>query len=370
MKRTLIEMNPFKDEPQDLKKLQLKQCEEVINSGWYVLGKNVLEFEKKWAKDCGARFGVGVASGLDALEIGLRSLKISEGDEIITTSMTAFATTLAIMKVGAKPVFADIDPSTALIDIEEVSKLINKNTKAIILVHLYGRINEMDEWIKISKLNNIFLIEDCAQSHLAEYKNKVSGNFGDFSSFSFYPTKNLGALGDAGMLITNNEEIFNSAKFMRNYGQVNRYEHDYIGLNSRLDEIQAAILIERRKRLVEFTERRQKIAKIYNEQIKNPDIKILALPKSIKSHVYYLFVINCHKRDKLQSYLYENNIQTLIHYPIPCHRQKAMKNVAYEFKNLKNTEMHADTCISLPCNPIISNEEAEYIAEKLNKFKG
>ena len=361
-------MNPFKFEPKELKEEILEECKSVIDSGWYILGEKVSCFENEWANACGVKYAVGVASGLDALEIGLRALGIGEGDEVITTSMTAFATALAIVRVGAKPVFVDINSKNALIDSKKIENLINSKTKAVILVHLYGQVCDMDSWTKVCKKNNIFLIEDCAQAHLAKYNNQVAGSFGIFSSFSFYPTKNLGAVGDAGMLLSNDLEISEFTKSYRNYGQISRYNNKIIGSNSRLDEIQAAILIVKNKWLKTFIEKRRVVANNYNSEISNPLINKLDVPKNKDSHVYHLYVLNCEKRDEFQKYLLDNNIQSLIHYPVPCHQQEAMQSINFSFYNLDETEKHSENCVSLPCNPTITENEVSYIIEKINKF--
>mgnify|MGYP001231235436 CR=1 FL=1 len=364
----MIEMNPFKKEPDELKEEIIRECKAVINSGWYILGEKVSQFENEWANACGVKYGVGVASGLDGLEIGLRALGIGNGDEVITTSMTAFATVLAIVRVGAKPVFADINEESALIKTEKIENLINIKTKAIILVHLYGQVCDVDSWSKICKQNKIFLIEDCAQSHLAKYNNQFVGSFGVFSSFSFYPTKNLGAIGDAGMLLSDNLAIAEFTKSYRNYGQVSRYNNEMIGSNSRLDEMQAAILTVKNKWLKKFIDKRKVVANHYNSEISNSLIKKLNTPKNKDSHVYHLYVVNCEKRDEFQQYLLDNNIQSLIHYPVPCHQQKAMQSIDFSFYNLDNTEKHSKSCVSLPCNPTITENEVAYIIEKINKF--
>jgi len=256
----MILMNDFKAEPEALREAMLVAAKRVLDSGWYVLGKEVESFECEWSQACGVAHGVGVGNGMDAIEIALRSLDIGQGDEVITTPMTAFATVLAILRAGAIPVLADIEPDTALLSIESVKRCISKSTKALVLVHLYGEVRDMQAWVDLCEEHGIALVEDCAQAHLATWQGKMAGAFGKAGAYSFYPTKNLGTLGDAGMLVTQDESIAKKASSLRNYGQSVRYHHPALGMNSRLDEMQAAILSVRLKWLPEFTKRRQEIA--------------------------------------------------------------------------------------------------------------
>ena len=323
----MILMNDFKAEPTALQEQIKAAVSRVIESGWYVLGNEVNVFESAWADVCGVSRAVGVGNGMDAIEIVLRSLDIGPGDEVITTPMTAFATVLAILRAGATPVLADIHEETALLDRSSVARCISPKTKALVLVHLYGQIRDMNDWINFCDQQNIHLIEDCAQSHLAASQGRVAGSFGVAGAYSFYPTKNLGALGDGGMIITSNPELADRSSCLRNYGQSVRYHHPEIGLNSRLDEIQAAILHVRLKWLPEFTRRRQEIAHCYHSQIVNPIIKKLAFPQVINSHVYHLYVVSCDNRDKLQEYLASCNINAIFHYPIPIHYQESCRDI-------------------------------------------
>lgn len=360
-------MNGFTKESDELKNQELLACERVINSGWYILGKELENFEQQWAKTNESKYAIGVANGMDAIEIILRSLDIKHEDEVITTSMTAFATVLAIIRSGATPVLADICPSTANLSIESVRRCITKNTKAVILVHLYGQISNMEQWQSFCEENRIHLIEDCAQAHFAEWNEKKSGNFGIAGAFSFYPTKNLGALGDAGAIVTSSQEIYEKSLRLRNYGQSQRYYHTEIGLNSRLDEIQAAILSIRLKYLSIFTDKRRYIAKQYQTKITNPKIEHMN-PISIKGHVYHLYVIKSKFRNSLQTYLKNNDIETYIHYPIPIHLQNITSGLLKDKNGLINTEEHATNCLSLPCHPQMSNEDIEFVINKVNTF--
>lgn len=365
----MILMNDFKAEPQALRDAMLSAAERVFASGWYVLGKEVEEFEKSWADACGAKYAVGVGNGMDAIEISLRVLGIGPGDEVITTPMTAFASVLAIIRAGATPVLADIDPDTALLSAESVRRCVSKKTKAVLVVHLYGQLRNIEQWAALCADNRIELIEDCAQSHLAASGGKVAGTFGRVGAYSFYPTKNLGAPGDAGALITGAKDLADRASRIRNYGQSVRYHHPELGMNSRLDELQAAILSERLKWLCEFTERRRVIAERFFSEIRNADVVTLARPTERASHVYHLFVVKCRARNKLQAHLAERGVQSLIHYPIPVHHQEPCRDLMRDPAGLKVSERHAEECLSIPCHQQMSNGDVEGVIEGVNSFR-
>jgi dTDP-4-amino-4,6-dideoxygalactose transaminase len=364
----MILMNDFKAEPTELREAMLTATRRVLESGWYILGNEVMAFEKQWAKVCGISYGVGVGNGMDAIEIALRSLGIAQGDEVITTPITAFATVLAILRTGATPVLADIEPDTALLSLESVRNCLTKKTKAVVLVHLYGQVYGMNAWQAFCKNHGIALVEDCAQAHLASLQGNFAGSFGEVGAYSFYPTKNLGAAGDAGMLVTHNQDLALRAARLRNYGQSARYHHPEIGMNSRLDEIHAAMLAERLKWLPEFTARRRQIAGAYQQGINHPLIQQLAKPEEDLAHVYHLYVITCAKREALQIYLQQKQIQTLIHYPIPLHLQEPCIQIKRDPNGLRTSELHAAHCISLPCHPQMSDENISYIIEAVNSF--
>lgn len=366
----MIFMNDFKAEPTALKEEMLVAVSRVIDSGWYVLGKEVESFEQAWAGVCGVPHAVGVGNGMDAIEITLRSLDIEPGDEVITTPMTAFATVLAILRAGAIPVLADICADTALLNSESVVRCVSPKTKAIILVHLYGQIRDMNAWLRLCELHNIHLIEDCAQSHLASWQGRVAGSFGKEGAYSFYPTKNLGALGDAGMLITKDYALAERASRLRNYGQSVRYHHPRIGMNSRLDEIHAAMLQVRLKWLPEFTLRRQEIAQKYMQGIQHDLVRKLAAPQEAAAHVYHLYVIACVERDALQKHLESCGVQTHCHYPVPVHHQESCKAIRRDPQGLAASELHAMICLSLPCHPQMSDEDVEVVINSVNEFKG
>jgi dTDP-4-amino-4,6-dideoxygalactose transaminase len=366
----MILMNDFKAEPPDLREAMLGAVRRVVESGWYVLGDEVAAFEKQWAATCVVAHGIGVGNGMDAIEIALRALDIGPGDEVITTPMTAFATVLAILRAGATPVLADIDPQTALMSIDSAERCVSANTRAVVLVHLYGQVRGMDAWSGFCATHGLALVEDCAQAHLAAWQGKVAGSFGAAGAYSFYPTKNLGALGDAGMLVTLDEALAQRAGIIRNYGQSVRYHHPELGMNSRLDEIHAAMLAERIKWLPEFTERRRQVAKAYYTGIKNPLVRLMASPEEPSAHVYHLYVVACVQRDALQAHLKHYHVQSLIHYPIPVHRQNPCVNISHDPEGLCHSERHADTCLSLPCHPQMTDNDVDLVISAVNSFHG
>lgn len=364
----MIKMNDFRAYPEELIKDEMAACHRVLNSGWYILGEEVKQFENAWAACCGTGYAAGVGNGLDAIEIGLRALGIGKGDEVITTPMTAFATVLGIIRAGATPVLADIDPDTALLNMESAVRCIGPKTKAVLLVHLYGQVRNIARWQQLCNQHGLYLLEDCAQAHLAMEGGNVAGSFGAWGAYSFYPTKNLGAVGDAGALVTNNEQVALNAHTLRNYGQSTRYEHITLGMNSRLDEMQAAILNVRINWLLRFTQRRRAIAQRYQSEIRNPEIRLLAPPLEQENHVYHLFVIRCSERQHLMQYLKSNSIENLIHYPIPAHLQPASPELPRDPSGLMNAERHAKECLSIPCHHNMTDEEVMAVVHALNAF--
>lgn len=362
-------MNDFKAEPPELREAMFGAARRVLESGWYVLGEEVAAFEKQWARACGVAHGVGVGNGMDAIEIALRSLDIGPGDEVITTPMTAFATVLAILHAGATPVLADIEPDSALLSLESTQRCFSPKTKAVVLVHLYGQVRAMSAWSDFCQTAGIHLIEDCAQAHLATWQGKVAGSFGAAGAYSFYPTKNLGAPGDAGMLVTHTGGLAECAARLRNYGQSVRYHHPELGMNSRLDEMQAAILAERLKWLQPFTEQRRHIAAAYRVGITNPLIRQSAAPEEPAAHVYHLYVVTCTQRDALQAHLHTQGVQALIHYPVPVHKQVPCQALQRDQQGLKASENHAAQCISLPCHPQMTESDIAQVIAAVNSFK-
>ena len=365
----MILMNDFKAEPTELRAAMLESMERVLKSGWYVLGNEVVAFEKQWADRCGVAHAVGVGNGMDALEIALRALNIGQGDEVITTPMTAFATVLAIFRSGATPVLADIDPHSALLSIQSVERCLSPKTKAVVLVHLYGQLRQMDAWVSFTHQSHISLIEDCAQAHFASWEGKSAGSFGVAGAYSFYPTKNLGAPGDAGILITDHQAMAERASQLRNYGQSERYLHPILGMNSRLDELQATVLTERLKWLPEWTRCRRHIADRYRAEIANPLIQQLSKPEEVGAHVYHLYVVTCKQRDALQAHLLAHQVQSLIHYPVPVHQQDPCLKINRDPAGLNGSELHACTCLSLPCHPQMTDDDIGTVISVVNLFR-
>lgn len=365
----MISMNDFRSEPEQLRRQELAAVERVFQSGRFILGTEVQQFETAWARYCGARFCVGTGNGMEAIELGLRALDVGPGDEVITTSMTAIASVIAIMRAGATPVLADIDPGTALLDLASVERCITPRTKAVLLVHLYGQLHEMGRWMPFCHKLKIHLLEDCAQAHGANLDGQYAGAFGTWGAFSFYPTKNLGAKGDAGAIVTHSEEIATRLARLRNYGATKLYEHPEAGLNSRLDEVQAAILSIRLNWLQRFNARRQEIARKYLAEIKNPRIQLLSTPLVEQSHVYHLFVVSCPERNRLGQFLKDRGIQSSVHYPIPAHRQGCCKDVRCDPRGLPNAESHAGKCLSIPCHPQLNDDEVATIVTTINQFE-
>jgi dTDP-4-amino-4,6-dideoxygalactose transaminase len=362
-------MNDFRGEPEALVQAQLRAAERVVRSGWYILGDEVAEFEKRWAERCGAAHAVGVGNGLDAIEIGLRALGLGLGDEVVTTSMTAFATVLGIIRAGAIPVLADIGPDSALLDIESVARCITPRTRAVLLVHLYGQVPRMEPWIALCAARGLTLVEDCAQAHLAREGGRAAGTFGAWGAYSFYPTKNLGALGDAGALVTGDRKTADLARSLRNYGQANRYEHARLGMNSRMDELHAAMLAARLDWLEAFTERRREVAGRYRAGIRNPALRLLAPPAQSAAHVYHLFVLLSEERDRLADFLRQRGIESQIHYPIPAHLQPPGRALQRDPAGLVHCETHAARCLSIPCHPQMSESDTSVVIEALNDFR-
>ncbi len=357
------------------KKEMLEACERVIESGWYIQGKECKAFEKEFASYCGTEYAIGVANGLDALTLILRAYKemavMQDGDEVIVPSNTYIASILAISNNNLVPVLVELNLYTYLLDPTKIESAITSRTKAIMPVHLYGQTCEMDEINKIAKSYSLKVIEDSAQSHGAQYGDKKSGNLGDASGFSFYPRKNLGALGDGGAVTTNDMELADTIRALGNYGSHKKYENLYKGANSRLDEIQAAMLRVKLRYLDDEIVNRRKIAEYYIENIKNENI-ILPIQDSTfdiqyyQKHVWHLFVIRTEERDRLQEYLNDNNIHTLIHYPIPPHKQRAY--CEWNSKKFPISEKIHNEVLSLPISGLQSMQDAQQIVKTINDF--
>jgi len=366
----MILMNDFKRDDEALLRQELSAVERVLRSGWWILGTEVKAFESEWAAWCGARHAAGVANGMDALEIGLRALGIGPGDEVITTPMTAFATVLSILRAGAEPVLADIDPDTAILSPESVLRCIGPRTRAVMVVHLYGQAGPVEELSEICASRGIHLVEDCAQAHGAKASGRACGTWGTFAGWSFYPTKNLGAVGDGGALTTESPELDEKVRRLRNYGQSVRYHHPEVGLNSRLDEIQAAILRERLRHLDAWTSRRRAIAHAFADGIRHPAVKVLPLPSDPSRHVHHLFVVTSDRREAIQAHLKARGVDSLFHYPIPVHHQEPCTNLRRDPSGLGHAETHARTCLSLPIHPMLEESEVEAVIAAVNSFPG
>lgn len=338
----------------------------VLASAWYILGKEVSSFEGEFAKYCTSPHCVGLNSGLDALVLAVRALGIGVGDEVIVQANTYIATVLSITENGATPVFVEPDEYYNL-DPKRMEEAITSKTRAIMPVHLYGQASRMDEIMRIASKHNLFVIEDCAQSHGSCHNGKMSGTFGDIGCFSFYPTKNLGACGDAGAIITDDEKIAETMGMLRNYGSKIKYHNEIEGVNSRLDEMQAALLRVKLVHLEELTRERQEIAQLYLEGIHNEKI-VLPLIALGSDHVYHLFVIRTEGRDRLQQYLLENSIHTQIHYPIPPHLAQCYTHLGYKRGDFPITEMYANQCLSLPLFNGMTDGEIGYVVDVINRY--
>lgn len=353
---------------QPLKAEMMNAFEAFYDSNWFVLGERVKAFELEYAQFNQTDFAVGVSNGLDALHIALKTLEIGPGDEVIVPSNTYIATVLAVSFVGAKPVFVEPKLSTYNIDPSKIEAAITSKTKAIMPVHLYGQACEMEAISAIAEKHKLYIIEDNAQSQGASFKNKLTGSWGAINATSFYPGKNLGALGDAGAITTNSDALAKTAKTLRNYGSDKKYYNEVIGFNMRLDECQAAFLSIKLKHLSKWTIERQTIANWYNEALK--DCSFITLPETAKNatHVYHLYVIRTSKRDALQAYLNENGIGTLIHYPIPPHLQEAYQELGYQKGDFPIAEELADTALSLPLWPGMTREMVITITNLILSF--
>jgi len=340
----------------------------VMESGRYILGQEVSEFEKEFANYVGAKACVGLGNGLDALHLSLRALGIGHGDEVIVPSNTYIATWISVSLSGAIPIPVEPDEYTYNINPDLIEAAITSKTKAILPVHLYGQPADMDPIIEIAKKYDLKIIDDAAQAHGAEYKGIRVGNLADITAFSFYPTKNLGAIGDGGAITTNDLELAEKVKILRNYGESKKYVNVVIGFNSRLDELQAAFLRVKLRHLDEFNNKKREIANKYLNEIKNESIK---LPKvlSFTNPVWHQFVIRSKRRDDLKNYLYENEINTLIHYPIPPHMQLAYKGFHFHKGNLKIAEKLSNEVLSLPIHWTMDDDQINYVINIINKWK-
>jgi dTDP-4-amino-4,6-dideoxygalactose transaminase len=342
--------------------------QKVLSSGWYILGNEVSSFEQEFAEFADSAFGVGVASGTDAVFLALKAIDIKPGDEVITVSHTATATVTAIVAAGAVPVFVDIDSKTYSLDPDLLEKNITDKTKAIIPVHIYGHPAKLDRILEIAKKHSLKVIEDCCQAHGAQFQKKAVGSHGVMGCFSFYPTKNLGGVGDGGMVVTSDPDLDEKLRLLRLYGWKERYSSETFGYNSRLDEIQAAILRVKLKTLNDDNDARRRIAGLYSASLKDVGDLILPTEAEYAKHVYHLYVIQTSKRDALMGYLKTNGVGSGIHYPVPVHEQKAFAKLSSGSINLTNTDFAKDRILSLPLYPELSKESVKKVIDSIKRF--
>ena len=371
-------MVPFIDLKRQYKEIEveiLSATQRVYEKGRFILGEEVSAFEKEFSHYCGVRYGVGVGSGTDALYLALKAAGIGEGDEVITVANSFVATALAISFTGAKPLFVDIDPKTYTMDPNHLELLLKhqkakgsgRKIKAILPVHLYGHPAEMDSLMEIADRYDLIVIEDACQAHGAKYGKKKVGSFGAMGCFSFYPTKNLGGYGDGGMVVTNHKRHDQNLRLLRCYGERKKYEHILKGHNSRLDEIQAAILRVKLKYLDQWNGERRRKAKIYTQMLSPLGVVCPSEKKGVR-HVYHLYTIKTKKRDSLQTFLKKRGIETLIHYPIPIPLQKAYRELEYHKRDLPLTNQWSRKILSLPFFPEMKESEMEEVAEGIRSF--
>ncbi len=341
----------------------------VVDSNWFIKGKECERFEEEYAKYIGTDYCVGVATGLDAIYLILKAMEIGSGDEVIIPSNTFIATALAVSQVGARPVFVEPVLETYNIDVEQIEKKLSVHTKAIIAVHLQGRPADMDKISCIAKKYGLKIVEDAAQAHGSRYKGRMTGALSDAAAFSFYPGKNLGALGDAGCVTTNNKALADKIRVLGNYGSDYKYHHIYRGTNSRLDELQAAFLRVKLLYLDKWNQDRRRIAKQYLMRITNPSIALPMPSTDEYEHNYHVFAVRCNKRDELEQYLANKGIETIKHYPIPIHMQKAYRDLKISESKLPVAEEISKTILSIPMYYGMLEEEIDYVIEMINMFQ-
>lgn len=365
MQVPLLDLKP---QYQQIKDKLLPKLMEVIENQAFILGPNVEKVEKELAAYIGTKFAVGCSSGTDALLLALMALDIKEGDEVITTPYTFFATAGSIARTGAKPVFVDIEPDTFLMDISKIEARISLKTKAIMPVHLFGQCVDMKPLMELAKKYNLKVIEDSAQAIGAEYNGQKAGTMGDMGCFSFFPSKNLGCFGDGGLVTTNDETLYERLKGLRVHGGQKQYQHLEIGLNARLDALQAVVISTKLPYLDSWTEGRRKNAEFYNQQFKNNDKIVIPTAKSDCKHIYNQYVIRCQNRDALKAYLAEKGIGSAIYYPLSLHQQKCFENLGYHEGSFPVAEKAAKETLALPIFPDLTKEQQQYVADTINAF--
>lgn len=363
-----VDFIDFKPQYQLIKNEVDAGLKNVFEKGNFILGQEARDFENQFARYCGVPYGVGVNSGTDALYLSVAAMDIDEGDEVILPAFTFIATALCISYTGAKPVFVDIEEATYNIDPKSLEKAITKKTKAIIPVHLYGQPANMNEIQAIAKKHNLKIVEDAAQAHGSTYQGKRVGSLGDAACFSFYPTKSLGAFGDAGMIVTNNKDIYEKTMMLRDYGRTGRYDHKIKGYNSRLDTIQAVVLAAKLPHLDEWNKMRNEVAAYYCQLLKGVKGVVTPTIKSDRTHVFQTFAVRVKNREKVMEILKEKGVSVLIHYPIPVHLQEAYKDLKYKRGDLPVSEKVADEILSLPMFPHMSKAQVEYVCDCLKEI--
>jgi dTDP-4-amino-4,6-dideoxygalactose transaminase len=361
----MIEYENLKKVNEPFRDALRKSFETTLDSGWYILGGTVEKFEREFASYCGVKYCIGVASGLDAILLSLKAFDFKIGAEVIVPSNTYIATILAVLNAGLKPVLVEPDIQTYNIDPEKIEEKITGNTVAIIVVHLYGKVCEVGPIMEIARKNNLMVIEDCAQAHGAMYRGRKAGSFGQCNAFSFYPTKNLGALGDAGAVLTDDGNIAAKVQMLRNYGSRRKYYNEVVGYNSRLDEMQAGFLSVKLKRLDDINRHKNKLAELYMVNLMDDFIK----PLVDEDHfdVYHIFNIRHAERDRVREYLLKKEIKTDIHYPVSPHKQSAMQNILGQHDYPISEEIHSTT-LSLPISFCHTEDDVCRVIEALNKF--
>ncbi len=362
-----VPFSDFRPMERELKNELKEAFERVLSNSWYIRGEEGTRFEKSFAGYCGSRNCVGVGNGLDALMLSLKALGVGKDDEVILPANTYIATALAVSYVGATPVLVDADISTCNMDISRIERAITDRTKAIMPVHLYGQPCDMDRIADIAGKYDLLIVEDCAQAHGAIYKGKRVGGFGNAAGFSFYPGKNLGALGDAGAVVTNDDELAERVRSLGNYGSKEKYHHEFLGNNSRLDELQAAFLSEKLRILDKMNDHRRRVADRYLKEITNPEVVIPVITQGTDP-VWHVFAIRTKKRDALKAYLEEHGIMTNIHYPIPIHLQKCYESLGYKKGDYPVAEEISETELSLPMYYGMKEEQIDQVIQRINVF--
>jgi dTDP-4-amino-4,6-dideoxygalactose transaminase len=367
-----VPMLDLSEQYQELRTEVIDVLDQVMGSSRFILGDNVKKLEEDVAKYSNVAYGIGCGNGSDAIHIALQAMGVGPGDEVITTAFTFFATGGAIVRAGAKPVYVDIDPVTFNIDPEKIEAAITENTKAIIPVHLYGQMADMERISEIAKKHNLGVVEDAAQAIGAKHNGKTVGELGSAATYSFFPTKNLGAYGDGGMIVTDNADIAEKSRVIRVHGSKPKYYHHVLGYNSRLDELQAAVLNVKFPHLDRWSDLRREKASTYTSLLKEKlgDLVVTPVEKDGNHHVFHQYTLRVENRDELQNYLKEQGVATMVYYPLPLHVQPVFADLGYKEGDLPETEKAAKEAISLPMFPELKTEQQEYVVAKIAEFYG